>query len=151
MIINHLLLALHLLGAVVWVGGMSFAYWVARPSMHFLAREQRLILHAQAFRRFFRIIWHAMPLMLITGYVMIFTRFGGFAALPWAVTGMQLLGLAMAAVFLVVVFGPWPRMRNAVEAAKWEEAAVSLEAIRKLILLNLSLGLVTVTVAGFAG
>jgi len=65
---GHLLLALHLLGAVVWVGGMFFALLVLRPSLAVLEPPQRLALHMQVFRRFFLIVWHAMPAVIITGY-----------------------------------------------------------------------------------
>jgi hypothetical protein len=52
----------------------------------------------------------------------------------------------MAAVFLAVYFGPWPRFRAAVSPARAADAA---DTIRKLILVNLVLGLLTVCVAAF--
>ena len=90
------LLALHLLGAVLWVGGMAFALLVLRPSLAVLQPAQRLALHGEVFRRFFRIVWHAMPLLLVSGYAMLFGVFGGFAGVNWAVHLMHLLGLVMA-------------------------------------------------------
>ena len=59
--------ALHVLCAVVWVGGMFFAYVVLRPSLSALEPLQRIAIHTQVFRRFFLVIWHAMPLILIRG------------------------------------------------------------------------------------
>ena len=74
-----LLKAVHVLCAVVWVGGMFFAYVVFRPSLSVLEAPQRLALHGQVFRRYFKIIWHVMPLSILTGFAMIFAVFGGMA------------------------------------------------------------------------
>ena len=60
---------LHILSAVFWVGGMFFAYLVLRPSLLVLEPNQRMLVHTQVFRRFFRVVWHAMPLSIATGLV----------------------------------------------------------------------------------
>ncbi|HST74510.1 MAG TPA: CopD family protein [Acetobacteraceae bacterium] len=133
--------AIHILCAVIWVGGMFFALLVLRPSLGVLEPAQRLQLHSQVFRRFFLIIWHAMPLALISGYAMLLGVFGGFAGAGWSINLMMLLGLIMAALFLVVFFGPWARFRYGTDPAR------AADSIRRLILVNLVLGLVTVCVA----
>jgi uncharacterized membrane protein len=143
MIAWGLVLALHILGAVVWVGGMFFAILVLRPGLSVLAPAQRLELHAEVFRRFFLIVWHAMPLILLTGYAMLFGLYGGFAGVDWGIHIMHLLGLIMAAIFVAIVFGPYARFRAAPTPA-------GADAIRKLLLVNLVLGLVTIMVAGLA-
>ena len=89
-------LALHLLCAVVWVGGMFFALTVVRPGLAMLEPPQRVALHHRIFRRFFLVIWHAMPLILISGYALVFGVYGGFRHLPWNVNAMQGIGLVMA-------------------------------------------------------
>ncbi len=137
-------LALHLLCAIAWVGGMLFALTVVRPALGVLEPPQRVALHHRIFRRFFLIIWHAMPLALITGYGLAFAVYGGFQHLPWNVNAMQAIGLVMAVVFLAIVFGPYRRFRAAVSTARALEAA---EKIRRLILLNLVLGIVVVVLA----
>ena len=137
-------LALHLLCAIVWVGGMFFALAVVRPGLAVLDPAQRVALHHRIFRRFFLVIWHAMPLILISGYALAFGVYGGFRHLPWNVNAMQGIGLVMVAVFLVIVFGPYRRFRAAVGTARALEAA---ERIRRLILLNLVLGTVVVVLA----
>ncbi len=148
--IGSLLLALHLLGAVAWVGGMAFALMVLRPSLAVLPPPLRLALHAQVFRRFFRIVWHAMPLLLVTGYAMLFAVFGGFAGANWAVHLMHLSGLVMAGIFAVLFFGPWAAFAAAQDAGDNAAAAGALDRIRRLITVNLALGLATVAVAAFA-
>ncbi|MCW3475182.1 CopD family protein [Limobrevibacterium gyesilva] len=147
--IGSVLLALHLLGAVVWVGGMGFALLVLRPSLAVLEPPQRLALHGQVFRRFFRIIWHAMPVMLLTGYAMLFLLYGGFGGVNWAVNVMHLTGLIMAGLFLAIFFGPWRGLRAALDAGDRAAAAPLVDRIRQLIQVNLVLGLLTVVVAAF--
>jgi uncharacterized membrane protein len=130
-------LAIHILGAVLWVGGMFFALMVMRPSLATLDPATRLALHVPVLKRFLLVVWHAMPLMLITGWLMVFGVYGGFANLPLPVNLMQLLGIVMAIVFLVLFFGPWKRFRAA-------PAPDLLERIRRLITVNLWLGIITV-------
>jgi uncharacterized membrane protein len=143
------LLALHILGAVVWVGGMAFALLVLRPSLAVLEPPQRLALHAQVFRRFFRYIWHAMPIMLLTGYAMLAAVPGGFSTASLAVNIMQALGLIMAVVFLVIFFGPWRTMRAAMDRKDNAAAAAAVDKIRQLVRVNLILGTVTVLAAAW--
>jgi uncharacterized membrane protein len=50
----------------------------------------------------------------------------------------------MSAVFLVIVFGPYARFRRSTDRAT---IVASMDRIRKLIAVNLVLGIVTVVVA----
>ena len=135
---------LHLLGVVIWVGGMFFAYVVLRPSLSVLEPIQRIALHTQIFRRFFLIVWHVMPLILLSGFAALFGLFGGPATAPWNISVMMLLGLIMSAVFVAIVFGPYARFRRTTDRAT---AAANVDRIRKLIGVNLVLGAITVIVA----
>ena len=137
-------LAVHVLCAVIWVGGMFFAYVVLRPSLSVLEPIQRIALHTQVFRRFFLIVWHVMPLILISGFAVLFLFYGGMAYVGWNVHVMLLLGLIMSAVFVLIVFGPYARFRRTTDRAT---AVACIDRIRKLIGVNLVLGIVTVVVA----
>ena len=141
--------ALHLLGAVFWVGGMAFALLVLRPSLSVLAPAERLALRGQVFRRFFRVVWHVMPITLLAGYGMLFLVFGGFAHVNWAVHLMHLLGLVMAAIFLAMFFGPWTAMRAALASGDSPAATGAADRIRRLLGITLVLGLATVVVAAW--
>jgi uncharacterized membrane protein len=144
MTVYAVLKALHLLCAVLWVGGMFFAYVVLRPSLAAIEAPQRMLLHTQVFRKFFLVIWHAMPLIIITGFAML-GFLGGMANAPWQIYTMLGLGLLMAAVFLAIFFGPYRQFRRTTDRNRM---ASSLDNIRKLIGVNLILGLLTVIVAG---
>jgi uncharacterized membrane protein len=57
---------------------------------------------------------------------------------------MMLLGLIMSAVFLFIVFGPYARFRRTTDR---NTAALCIDRIRKLIGVNLVLGIITIIVA----
>jgi uncharacterized membrane protein len=138
------LLALHVLCAVLWVGGMFFAYVVLRPSLSVLEPPQRLLLHTQIFRRFFLVVWHVMPLVLLSGFAILFGFYGGMAGVAWTVHAMMGLGVLMAIIFLALFFGPSARFRRTTDRARM---VANIDTVRKLIGLNLILGLITVVIA----
>ena len=141
-------LTLHLLSAVIWVGGMFFAYVAQRPvAAALLEPPLRLPLWSQTFARFFPWVWAAVVLLPATGYWMIFGPFGGFAMTPVFVHIMQALGIVMILIFLHVYFAPYRRLQRAVAAREYAAAGAQLAQIRRLIGINLALGLVTIIVA----
>src|SRR5262249_60316555 len=135
-------IAVHVLCAVVWVGGMFFAYVVLRPSLSTLEPLQRIAIHTQVFRRFFLVVWHAMPLILISGFAVLFGFYGGPAYVGWNIHLMMLLGLIMSAVFLFIVFGPYARFRRTTDRNR---AAAALDTIRNPISPPLVLRIFTLT------
>lgn len=140
-------LALHVLAAVVWVGGMFFAYMALRPAATVLDPSVRFPLWVRTFGRFFPWVWLAVTLLPASGYWMIFAVFGGFAGAGWHIHTMQGLGILMILIYLHVFFAPYRRLRQAVAVQDWPEAGRRLGQIRILIALNLLLGLTTVVVA----
>jgi uncharacterized membrane protein len=134
----------HLLCAVAWVGGMAFSLLVLRPSLVVLGGTQQMLLHAQVFRRFFLIVWHAMPLIILTGFLMLFEYYGGMAHAEWNIHVMLLIGLIMSAVFMGIVFGPYKTFRTTSDRAVMASAAAS---IRDMVAFNLLLGVITVVIA----
>lgn len=137
-----LVLAAHLLGVVAWVGGMFYALAVLRPSLAALDPPSRLTLHLQAFRRFFLVVWHAMPIVLLSGYALLFGAYGGFKGVGWPVHVMHLTGLVMAGGFVWLFFGPWAALRR-------DRDAAGVDRVRQRVLLNLALGAATIVVAAF--
>ena len=146
-LLASLLLAVHLLSVVAWVGGMFFALAVLRPSLSVLDPAHRVEVHGRVFRRFFLVVWHAMPLALLSGVGLVVLAYGGPGGLPWPITAMSGLGVAMALVFAAIVFGPWREMRHAVSVA---EGAMAADRIRRLVRGNLVLGVLTVVLGAVA-
>jgi uncharacterized membrane protein len=139
-------LLLHSLAATVWVGGMFFAYVVLRPVAGGLDGPARLTLWRGVFQKFFPWVMASVLVLLVTGYLMLFFGFGGFGGAGVHIHVMHLTGLVMSALFLHLYFAPWKRMRQAVDSGDNPTAAKNLDQIRKIVLINLILGLVTVAV-----
>jgi uncharacterized membrane protein len=140
------LLALHILSAVIWVGGMLFAYFVLRPSLGELEPAQRLALWRRVFARFFLWVWGSVIGLLVGGYGMIFIYFGGFRGVGVYVDVMQVIGILMIVLFLYLFFSPWQRFQAALNHGAAAEAGAALERIRVVVATNLTLGLITVVV-----
>ncbi len=143
-------LTLHLLSAVVWVGGMFFAYLALRPAaVEVLEPPPRLTLWVAVFRRFFPWVWAAVVLLPATGWWMILSpaRFGGLDTAPLYVHVMNGVGTLMILIYLHVYFAPFARLRRAVAAEDWPAGGRALGQIRRLVGLNLILGLLVIAVA----
>lgn len=140
---------LHVLGVVVWVGGMFFAYMALRPvAASVLEPPQRLTLWAGVFGKFFPWVWASVILILLSGLHMLMV-FGGMAA-PLYALAMLGLGLLMMLIFGHVFFVPYSKLKQAVGEQNWKAGGAALGQIRMLIGINLSLGLLTIAVV-FAG
>jgi uncharacterized membrane protein len=141
-----LLIALHVLAVVVWVGGMFFAYMVLRQSAGPLEPEARLRLWHRVFRRFFPWVWSSIVVLLASGYGMIYLYFGGFAGAGLYIHVMQGIGIVMMLLFLHLFLVPCRRFSDAVESRHFPEAVKHLDQIRRIVAANLVLGLLTVIV-----
>ncbi len=141
-------IALHILSAVIWVGGMFFAHQVLRPiAAAQLAPPQRLPLWSGVFKRFFPWVWLSILLLTGTGYWMIFSVFGGMQSVGLHVHLMQGLGWLMILLYMHLYFGPFRRLKEAIITENWQEAGRRLNQIRQVVGLNLGLGLVVIAVA----
>lgn len=137
---------IHLLAVLIWVGGMFFAYMVLRPAaVEVLDVPQRLRLWDAVFRRFFGWVWGAVAAILISGLYMVYL-YGGMLNVPHYVHIMLALGLAMMAIYGYVFFACYVPLSLHVANQRWKEAGEMLGKIRKLVALNLALGLLTICV-----
>ncbi|MHB8347704.1 MAG: CopD family protein [Acidiferrobacterales bacterium] len=141
-------LALHLVAAVIWVGGMFFAYMALRPAAASMEPALRLPLWSRTFGRFFPWVWTAAIALPATGYWMIFHAFGGMAHAGLSINIMQTLGIIMIMIYLHVFFAPYRRLNRAVASGDWATAGRQLAQIRILIGINMLIGLTTIVVAG---
>ncbi len=137
----------HLLGAVVWVGGMFFAYLALRPAAaQLLQPPQRLPLWSATLTRFFNWVWVAVVLVLGSGFYMV-SVIAEVGRIPIYVHAMLYIGVVMTLIFAYVFFSPFPTLKRAVAAQNWPEAGAALNHIRIAVGVNLSLGLINVAVA----
>jgi uncharacterized membrane protein len=140
-----LFLAAHILAALFWVGGMAFAYMVLRPAAGALEAPARLTLWRDVFARFLPWVGVAIVALLVSGYAMMFMAYGGFRA-PLYIHVMQGTGILMMLLYLHLFFAPWRRLQKFVQAADWPNAGKQLAMIRKLVAINLALGVITILV-----
>jgi len=155
------LLFLHLLGVVVWVGGMFLMHFAVRPvAVAQLPPPQRLPLLTAILGRFFSWVTAVVIVVLATGVAMI----AGLGAASGAAEGqgafgaglrlahgsvhlMFALGVLMSLIYSFIRVVPYRRLCAAVEAQQLPVAAHQLDLIRKLVATNLVLGVVTIAVA----
>jgi uncharacterized membrane protein len=141
------MLLLHVLGVVVWVGGMFLMHVAVRPAaVQLLPPPQRLPLIALVLARFFFWVGIAIVAVLASGLGMILEG-GGFRNAHLSVHLMFAIGLAMMAIFLHIRFAPFERLQAAVVASDWPVAAQRMDQVRRLVTTNLVLGIVTIAVA----
>lgn len=140
-------ITLHVLAAVIWVGGMFFAYVALRPSAaEVLEPPLRLTLWVKVFSRFFPWVWASVITLFGTGYWMVMHVFGGFSQVGIYVHIMHLLGIAMLLIYLHLYFAPYKRLRQFVAENNFPDAGKKLAQIRILIAINLGLGLLILIV-----
>ncbi len=134
---------LHALAAIVWVGGMFFAYICLRPVAGEMDSGARLALWRGVFGKFFPWVWMQVLILLGTGYAMLAISLGGFAGAGLHVHIMHMTGLIMVALFVLLYYVPWKAFRAAHDANDPATAAKHLDRIRQIVLANLFLGLLT--------
>jgi uncharacterized membrane protein len=140
----RLLLLAHLLGVIVWVGGMFFAHFALRPAAAAtLQPPERLQLMAAVLGRFFTWVEWSIVLILASGAAMM----GRMFAVPAYIHAMLGIGVLMMLLFGHIRFALYRRLAAAVVVSDWPAAAAALGRIRLLVAVNLGLGLLVVAIA----
>jgi uncharacterized membrane protein len=144
--VTALAFLLHVFFVVVWVGGMFFAYLCLRPAAAQLPTPERVALWGRVLGRFFNWVLLAVPAILASGLWMAYEQdaFDGFDPRIHVMMG---IGILMMLLFLHVYFAPFRRLQKALAANDAEAASRQVASIRKLVALNLALGIVVVAVA----
>jgi len=142
-----LAVAVHVIAAIVWVGGMFFAYVVLRPSVGVLEPpSHRLKLWNQVFGRFFLWVWGAIVLLVTSGYYLVFAVYGAFTNVGLHIHMMYSIALIMVLLFFWMYFGPYRHFVEAAGADDWPTAGETLPRIRRIVGVNLILGLLTAAI-----
>jgi uncharacterized membrane protein len=100
---------------------------------------------AAALRRFFVWVWLAVAVLLVTGFGQI-VALGGMAAFGPHVHAMMALGIVMMLLFAHLYFAPNRRLQAAVAAGDWPLAGRNMATIRRIVEINLVLGLLTAAI-----
>ncbi|HET7633934.1 MAG TPA: CopD family protein [Burkholderiales bacterium] len=137
-------LLVHILSAVIWIGGMFFAYFALRPaSARILEPAQRLALWAATLERFFAWVWVTVAALLVSGFYML-AMVAQMTAVPGYIFIMLYIAVAMMLIFAYVVIAPYARLKRAVAAQDWPAGGAALNQIRVLVAVNLALGIIVI-------
>jgi uncharacterized membrane protein len=138
----------HLIGAIVWLGGMAFVIFAFRPAITTqLQAPLRLLLLSQTLTRFFMLVWLSIALLLVTGLAMLANVGMKAAPLGWHL--MFGIGLLMFLVFGHIYFGPFRRLKLATSASDWPQAGLQAGKVARLVWVNFVLGWVAIAAVVF--
>jgi len=140
--------AMHVLTAVIWVGGLFFAYFVLRPvAAGMLETHDRLNLWRKVLKRFFLVVWISVIILFSTGYWMTLSLFGDVVHVPHYISVMQVLGILMVLIFFYVYFSTYQRLQKHLMIDNYGPASKILGEMRRFFGINLFLGVIVILVA----
>ncbi|VAW75129.1 hypothetical protein MNBD_GAMMA12-785 [hydrothermal vent metagenome] len=134
--------AVHYLSAIIWIGGMFFAYVALRPAAGMMEPDQRLTLWARTLSGFFPWVIVAIILLYTSGIYLILEH----KLLSTPIHVMIGLAVIMTLMFFHVYFAPFKRLKQNVIIKDWPAAGKNLAQIRLLVGINLSIGLAMVAI-----
>lgn len=138
---------LHLGMAVIWIGGIHYHMVILGATAKELQPDARGTLTLGTFKRFTRIVWASIFILVITGFFKaIYLRaFSGFffTTYGWFFGIKLLLALAMIVVAIVFTFVFGPKLTSLLES-KSQESQAELATLQKkmsmLVRVNLLFG-----------
>ncbi len=139
-------LALHVVAAAIWIGGMFFAYVCLRPVLADADPAARLQTWSAVLSKFFPWVSMCIAVLFITGFLMIYA-FGGFSNVGNYVYAMLAGAIVMTAIFKFILVAPMRHLKSSVAEGNHKVAAFALGTIRKLVLTNLIIGVGVILMA----
>ncbi len=142
----------HLLGIIVWIGGMVFAHFFLRPAALMLEPPQRIRLMHGALQRFFNAVLVVIVVVLVTGVWLIgrtakeMVQAGLDFGMPLDWTIMATLGIVMMAIFGHIRFALFKRLSKAVASSDWPAGGAALASIRTWVGINLVIGVAIIII-----
>ncbi len=124
--VSVIMLWLHYLATVMWIGGMAFNIFVLRPSMMVLEQSQRPVLGNKVLRLFIIFAWLSITVLILTGVSIATSPYGT------ALLGKHLVTSVMALIVAWISF---------VLSSRLAPFAPKPETIVLLVKTNLSLGI----------
>jgi uncharacterized membrane protein len=138
---------IHLVAAIVWMGGMTFMLVALRPAARaVLLPPERMRLMGVVWRRFFAAVVVSIVALFTTGTNLYTTAFRaakaatGQGSVPLGWNLMLGLGLLMMLVFGHIYFAGYARFKRAAAASDWNLAGQAAAQIHTLIVINFVVG-----------
>jgi len=140
---------LHITSAVIWVGGMFFAYMALRPAMAGLSKDIALALWRRTLQTFLRWVAAMVLVLWVTGIYQMFFVLPGFGTSGLHVDTMFTTALIMTLLFFWLNHSVFRKFKLAADSHDFETAGQLIHTIRKIVAVNLGLGLITVVIASW--
>lgn len=138
---------IHLVAAILWMGGMAFMLVALRPAaIALLAPPQRLELMGAVWKRFFTVVIVSIVALFATGTNLYTTTFraikaaSGQGSVPLGWNLMLVLGLVMMLVFGHIYFAGYAKFKRAAAVQDWPLAGKAAAQIHVLMVTNFVLG-----------
>lgn len=96
---------LHLMGAILWIGGMLFAGWMLTPAERgAVPPEVRAAIFNKVGKRFYIIAWSALLVSIATGIYKVFALRGVPGLFQSSFGAILIIKLSLAAVMITLSF-----------------------------------------------
>jgi len=130
--IDMLVVWLHLVAVLIWIGGMLYTLFVLRPSLEVL-EDKKPVFMKKIMDKFFPLVWLAIFILLLTGgyKAHFFINFPVFIA-------KLVIYTVMVINFAYIYFGLYKKLPSA------ENKLVIMNSITNLIKINFILGLIVI-------
>jgi len=124
----------HVIGVLIWIGGMFYTLFVLRPSLSVVSTDRVLFVET-VMGKFFKFVWFAILLLLLTGgyraHIHIYSLVFDLKLFVYTV---------MVIIFSYIYFVLFKRLKN----SSTEEKSFFINRITLLIKTNFGLGLLVI-------
>ncbi len=138
---------IHLVAAILWMGGMAFMLLALRPAaLAVMDPQSRARLMGAVWQRFFLIVIVSIVALFTTGTNLYTTAFRaakaatGSGSVPLGWNLMLVIGIVMMLIFGHIYFAGFRKFKRAVAAAEWPVAAKAAAQVQTLVMANFVLG-----------
>ncbi len=139
---HGLLLFAHLVGVIIWIGGMFFAAVCLHPSLAPLAGKDRVGLMSGTLGRFLNYVIIAIVLIWVSGIGMIAAVGGRGMPIGWHL--MIGIGVVMTLIFAYLFVRLFRPALRAIGQGDLAAVPALFARIRTLVLVNLALGVAAI-------
>jgi uncharacterized membrane protein len=136
-----LVLAIHILAVIIWLGGLFFLVVVLGPSAESLDAAGASSVWYRTLSRSLAWGWLSLVLIVVTGVAMVFLVFGGYGHLPNIHRVNMAIGIPAIALYSYVYLMPWRQLGRAVRSSDRVVAAKKRHQVRTLLATILVLAL----------
>ena len=139
--VTGLVLAIHILAVIIWLGGLFFLAVVLGPSAKFLDAAAAPSFWRRTLSRSLAWGWLSLVVIVGTGVAMVFLVFGGYGYLPNIHRVNMAIGIPAIALYGYTSLVPWRQFGRAARSNDRVVAAKKLHQVRTLLATILVLAL----------